>query len=158
MVLSYLTSRAFACAAHLPRQLFSAARLQSSRDPLHREGLRPAESLVLGPHASLSHAQQVMPSRPSVNTRLHRPQALAGHREMPIAKVVKTLCRTAPNWPHLNTRLSAMRFRPPYPPFSAFLHGGLAARKGSVNGIVIFNFPSLCLRGTTTTSGILGCP
>jgi len=69
MVLSYLTSRAFACAAHQPRQLFSAARLQPSRDPLHREGLRPAESHVLGPHASLSHAQQVMPSRPSVNSR-----------------------------------------------------------------------------------------
>src|SRR6266436_5554127 len=47
---------------------------------------------------------------------------------MPIAKVVKTLGRTAPNWPHFNTRLFAMRFRPPYPAFSAFLHGALAVK------------------------------
>ena len=72
MVLSYLTSRGFACAAHQTCPVFSAAHLQPSRDPLHREGLRPAESRVLGaapPHAGLSHDQQIMPSRPSVNSR-----------------------------------------------------------------------------------------
>src|SRR5260370_25572551 len=40
----------------------------------------------------------------------------------------------------------------------AALRPSSVAQKGSVNGIVIFNLPSLCLRGTSTTSGILGCP
>ena len=71
MVLSYLTSRAFACAAHQPRQVFSAAHLQPSRDPLHREGLRPAESHVLSaapPHAGVFHDLQITRSRLCVNS------------------------------------------------------------------------------------------
>src|SRR6266436_8603565 len=60
---------------------------------------------------------------------------------MPIAKVVKTLYRTAPNWPHFNTRLFAMRFRPPYPAFSAFLHGGLAAK---VSPTAVNMSPTIC--------------
>src|SRR5713101_5748020 len=72
MVLSYLTSRAFACAAHQPSQVFSAAQLQPSRDPLHREGAGPAESHVLEaapPHAGLSHGQQIIRSHRCVNPR-----------------------------------------------------------------------------------------